>query len=88
MQKTYVSVSEENVASINESSISETCWGGGGGGGGGAGGGGSIGAWPSSGPTKALSTEWTASLSKWFQSMVVLGKKACLYCSVLQCGTV
>ena len=39
MQKTYVSVSEANVASINESSISETCWGGGGGGGGAGGGG-------------------------------------------------
>ena len=33
-------------------------------------------------------SEWTVLLSKWFQAMVVLGKKECLYCLVLQSSTI
>ena len=31
-----------------------------------------------------LLSEWTVLLPKWFQAIKVLGKKKCLYCSVLQ----
>ena len=31
-------------------------------------------------------SKWTMLLFKWFQAMIVLGKKECLYCLVLQCG--
>ena len=36
----------------------------------------------------SVMSEGTVLLSKWFQAMIVLGRKEFLFCSVLQCGTV